>query len=425
MTASASLDPAWLSARPLADLLDVLDRDGEEARVNGGAVRDALLGLEPHEIDLSTTATPEEVTRRIEAAGWKAAPTGLAHGTVTAVVDGRPFEVTTLRRDVSTDGRRATVAFTRDWAEDARRRDLTINGLYLSRDGVVHDHVGGLADLAARRVRFIGSARERIREDFLRTLRFFRFYARFSDDAPDQEGFSAAIAEREGLRSLSAERIRSELLKLLEARRGPETAAIMAGAGLFGLLVGGVPLPSRLARLARLDADAPDGLLRLAALFQVTTEDAERLAARLKLSRAEAKRLAAIGDATPRVTPADGELAAKVALHRLGARAFRDRAKLAWADAGDPPDDAAWSALAALPDRWSPPRLPVTAADLMARGVAEGPDLGRALKAVEQAWIAAGFPEGEGAAERLIEAQLAPTPSSRPKRSEEPGPSSE
>ncbi|MFD1333954.1 CCA tRNA nucleotidyltransferase, partial [Methylopila musalis] len=177
-------------------------------------VRDALLGARPGDMDIATTALPDEVIRRAEAAGWKTAPTGIEHGTVTVVARGEPFEVTTLRRDVSTDGRRATVAFTRDWAEDAARRDLTINGLYLDRSGVAHDHVGGLADLAARRVRFIGDPHARIREDYLRILRFFRFHARFAEGAPDPAGLAAATAERDGLARLSRERVRAELLKL-------------------------------------------------------------------------------------------------------------------------------------------------------------------------------------------------------------------
>lgn len=395
----------WLRARPLSDLLAVLDADGEEARIAGGAVRDAVLGVPIGDVDVATTALPAETIRRAEAAGWKVAPTGLAHGTVTVVVEGRPFEVTSLRRDVETDGRRAVVAFSRDWAEDAARRDLTINGLYLSRDGVVHDHVGGLADIARRRVRFIGDARARIREDFLRTLRFFRFHARFAEGPPDEEGFSAAIAERAGLATLSAERVRAELLKLLVAARAPETVAEMAGAGLFEPLVGGVPRPSRLGRLATIDAEAPDAVLRLAGLFQVTAEDAERLKIRLRLSKAEAARLAAIGDMTPRLHPAMGEGAAKAALYRLGPQAFRDRARLGWADAGA---EDGWAELAALPERWRAPKFPVSAADLMALGVEAGPEIGRRLKALKARWLAEGLPTGRAEIDALIE------PSSRP-----------
>lgn len=401
-------DLGWLKARPLADLLAALDCDGEEARVNGGAVRDALLGQPPGDVDIATTALPDEVAARVERRGWKAAPTGLAHGTLTVVIDGAPFEVTTLRRDVATDGRRATVAFTRDWAEDASRRDLTINGLYLDREGRIHDHVGGLADLSARRVRFIGSARERIREDYLRTLRFFRFHARFSAGDIDAEGFSAAVAERGGLGSLSAERVRAELLKLLVAPRAVETVAAMAGAGLFAPLIGGVPRPSRLGRLAMLDAGSPDALLRLAGLNQSVAEDAERLKTRLRLSRAEAARLAAIGDAAPAPDPAGGEETARRLLYRIGPGPFRDRALLAWADSGAAPDDAAWRDVASLPERWPIPSFPIRAADLQARGFGPGPELGKALKAIEERWIAAGFPSDAPALDRLADAETPP-----------------
>ncbi|WP_020179308.1 CCA tRNA nucleotidyltransferase [Methylopila sp. M107] len=408
MTAAAVrlADADWLKRRPLANLLAAFDSDGEEARVTGGAVRDALLGIAVGEIDIATTATPDETTRRAEAAGWKAVPTGVDHGTVTVVVEGEPFEVTTLRRDVETDGRRAVVAFTRDWAEDAQRRDLTINGLTLDRRGTVHDTVGGIADLRAGKVRFIGSARERIREDFLRTLRFFRFHARFGAGPLDAEGFSAAVAEREGLRRLSAERVRAELLKLLVAARAPETVAAMAGAGLFAPLVGGVPRVSRLARLAALDGAAPDALLRLSALLQATREDAERLKARLRLSNAESARLAAIGDLTPPLRPEIGEQGARVALHRLGAHAYADRVRLAWAGSGAAADDGAWSAMLTLPERWSVPKPPVTAATIKARGVAEGPAIGAALRAIEAAWVAAGFPDAKDEIEAIVETVL-------------------
>jgi poly(A) polymerase len=402
-------DGSWLKAEPLASLLTVLNRDGEEARVAGGAVRDAILGLPVSEIDIATTATPEEVSRRATAAGWKAVPTGMAHGTVTVVADGRTFEVTTLRRDVATDGRRAVVAFTRDWAEDAARRDLAINGLFLAHDGFVHDHVGGLEDIARGRVRFIGDARQRIREDVLRTLRFFRFHARFGRGPLDSEGFAAAIAERAGLSLLSSERVRAELMKLLVAPRAAATVATMAQAGLLQTLTGGVPRLARLRRLTMLDSEAPDPLLRLAALCQFVAEDAERLRRRLRLSNAEADRLAAIGDGTPRLEPACGEAAARSALYKLGPRAYRDRTLLAWADCGAPPDDARWAELLALPDRWTPPKPPVTAANLLDLGVAPGPGMGRALRRFEEAWVAAGFPNESAAVEALVRQALPPT----------------
>lgn len=387
---------AWLQASPLREVLAAFDGDGEEARIAGGAVRDAWLGLPRGDVDIATTARPEETMRRARAAGWKAVPTGVDHGTVTVVANGHAFEVTTLRRDVATDGRRAVVAFTRDWAEDVQRRDLTLNGLYLDRDGRIHDLVGGLHDIEAGRVRFIGDPRARIREDYLRILRFFRFQARFGRGDIDRDGLSAAIAERAGLATLSRERVRAELMKLLLAPRSAETLRAMAEAGLLGPLLGGVPRIRRVARMIDLDGGG-DAVLRLAALAQVVAEDGERLQQRLRLTNAEAKRLAAIGDARPPLTPATGEGAVKVALYRLGRQAFEDRVRLAWADVGAQPNDAIWADLVALPERWSVPKPPFAAGDLIARGVAPGPELGRALRAAEEAWIAAGFPDGEEA----------------------------
>src|SRR5947209_18915560 len=228
----AAADVSWLTEKPLAQLLAVLDRDGEQARVVGGALRNTLLGLPHGDIDVATTALPQEVTRRAEAAGFKAVPTGFDHGTVTVVIEGRPFEVTTLREDVETFGRHATVKFGRDWKRDAERRDFTMNGLSLSPDGTVHDHVGGLADLRARRVRFIGDAATRIGEDYLRILRFFRFHAYYGEGHPDADGLHAAIVARAGLEQLSRERVRMELMKLMLAPHAVPALAVMAECGL-------------------------------------------------------------------------------------------------------------------------------------------------------------------------------------------------
>src|SRR5580704_4499303 len=206
-------DAPWLTSGPAARVLALLNGDGEEARVVGGAVRNALLKIPIGDIDIATTALPDEVVRRAKAAGIKCVPTGIDHGTVTLVVDAQPFEVTTLREDTETFGRKAKVAFGRDWATDAERRDFTINGLSVDADGVVHDHVGGLEDIAARRVRFIGDPNSRIAEDYLRVLRFFRIHAAYGAGQPDRAGILACISEREGLATLSAERVRLEMLK--------------------------------------------------------------------------------------------------------------------------------------------------------------------------------------------------------------------
>ena len=227
------LDAPWLREGALAKLLAVLDRDGEEARVVGGAVRNALLGEPPGDFDIATTALPREVVRRAEAAGFKPVPTGIDHGTITVVVGGKPFEVTTLREDVETDGRHAKVAFGRDWKRDAERRDFTMNALSVGRDGTMHDHVSGLADAAARRVRFIGDPAQRIAEDYLRILRFFRFHAAYGHGAPDPDGLHACIVARAGLDTLSRERVRMEVMKLLVTPHAVATLAVMAETGLL------------------------------------------------------------------------------------------------------------------------------------------------------------------------------------------------
>jgi poly(A) polymerase len=389
------LDAAWLREGALARLLAVLDRDGEEARVVGGAVRNALIGHDVDEVDLATTAVPDEVMRRAEVAGFKPVPTGIEHGTVTIVAGGRPFEVTTLREDVETYGRHAKVSFGRDWQGDARRRDFTMNALFLARDGTVHDFVGGLDDLAARRVRFIGEPARRIGEDYLRILRFFRFHAAYGHGAPDPQGLAACIAARAGLANLSRERVRMELRKLLLAPHAVPTLAVMSEAGLLETVLGGVPLLASFSNMIKLEAVlalAPDATRRLGALGVHVTEDAERLRERLRLTNAEHERLVSMADGWWRVTPASGDPAARALLYRLGREKFTDRVLLAWSRSPQGVADAAWGALATLPLRWSAPAFPLRAADFIARGVEKGPALGQAMRAAEAAWIKAGFP---------------------------------
>ena len=399
-------DLSVLRSPTLARALALLNAEGEEARLVGGAVRDLLLGEPPGDFDLATTATPQTVMARAKAAGIAFAPTGVAHGTVTLILDGATLETTSLREDIETDGRRAKVRFGRDFVADARRRDFTINALSLDADGVVHDGVGGLADLAAGRVRFIGEARQRIREDFLRILRFLRFSARFGDGGLDPAGLAAAIAERAGLVTLSAERVRAELLKILAARHGPAALGVAAGAGLLAPLLGGMAFPARLARLAQIEAD--DAVLRLAALAVFVREDAERLRERLRLSNAEAERLEAAARALENLhgltaPPSLGDL--RIALFERGRRAARDAVLLAHADSGAATHDPRWLSahrfLADTPE----PRLPFTGAELVARGLAPGRRVGAALKALQAKWILAGFPrEPERLAQLLAEA---------------------
>ncbi len=395
MTSPPSLrNASWLAEPALRRLFDLLDADGEDARVVGGAVRNALMGLPVGEKDIATTAAPDEVMRRAKAAGIKAVPTGLAHGTVTLVIDGEPFEVTTLREDVETFGRKANVAFGRNWATDAQRRDFTINGLSVSADGLVHDHVGGLADIAARRVRFIGDPDTRIAEDYLRILRFFRIHASYGDGAPDRAALLACIRGRQGIASLSAERLRMEMLKLMVAAGAPAAVAAMGESGLLLAVIGGVPYPGVFK--AMFDAESalglsPDPMRRLAALGVAVTEDARRLSARLRLTNAESKSLDSMGHRWWRLGDTD-EALAKRRLYRLGPARFRDRAMLAWARAGRAADASAWRDRVTLPQRWTAPVFPLKAADFIARGISAGPGLGHVLTLAEDAWLAADFP---------------------------------
>ncbi len=405
MTAApASLaQAAWLREGALARLLAVLDRDGEEARVVGGAVRNALLDEPIGDIDIATTALPQEVVRRVSAAGFKPVPTGIEHGTVTVVVDGRPFEVTTLREDIETFGRHATVRFGRDWKADAERRDFTMNALSATTDGAVHDTVGGLADLAERRVRFIGDAGKRIAEDYLRILRFFRFHAAYGTGAPDPAGLAACIAARAGLESLSRERVRMELLKLLLARHAVPALASMTEAGLLVRVLGGVPDLAGFANMAKVEAAAgvqADATQRLGALAVRIPEDGERLWQRLRLSNAERERLTSMGEAWWRIDPAN-EKAARALLYRLGPEHFVDRVLLAWARSREGARDNAWRAVVALPQRWTVPVFPLKAQDFIKRGVPQGPELGAALRSAEAAWIAADFPSDGDGIERI------------------------
>jgi poly(A) polymerase len=391
----------------------VLNGDGEETRIVGGAVRNALLERPVIEVDCATTALPDEVSRRAGRAGFKAVPTGIDHGTITVIVDGDPFEVTTLREDVETDGRRAVVQFGRDFIADAHRRDFTINALSLGLDGRLHDYTNGVADLAAQRVRFIGDARTRIREDYLRILRFFRFHAEYGEGPPDAEGLGAALAERAGLAGLSHERIRSELLKLLVARRAVEVVGILAELGLLTRLVGGVAELGRLARVAVFEAGAAesDPVRRLAALAVMTEEDVERLRERLRLSNDEQKRLSRYA-ALLVVLKMWPRTLDPAAVRRLVAEHGLDGMVDALAAlAGEPRplmDEAAPEALRRFRAGEEPvPIFPLRGADLLARGLRPGPRIGELLEGARQTWLAEGCPTDEAAAQALLRRALA------------------
>jgi poly(A) polymerase len=398
-------DAPWLRSGPTAGVLALLNGNGEDARVVGGAVRNALLKLPVADIDIATTALPAEVIRRARAAGIKSVPTGIEHGTVTLVVDAQPFEVTTLREDTETFGRKATVAFGRDWVRDAERRDFTINGLSVDADGVVHDHVGGLDDIDARRVRFIGDPGARIAEDYLRILRFFRIHAAYGSGEPDRAGYLACIAGRAGLATLSAERLRMEMLKLMVAEGAAGAVTAMTDGGLLLPILGGVAYTAPFAAMIaaeRLLGLAPDPVRRLGALAVAVTEDARRVALRLRLSNAETRALDSMGHRWWRLAGMD-QAAARRRLYRLGADRYRDRLMLAWARAGADSISTPWRELAALPERWSAPRFPLKAADFNARGIADGPALGLVLRLAEDAWLAADFPLDDAALKAIAD----------------------
>jgi poly(A) polymerase len=391
----------------VARLLAALAATGGETRVVGGAVRDALLGLPPGEIDLATTATPDRVVAAAEAAGLKAVPTGIEHGTVTLIVDGTPFEVTTLREDVETFGRAAKVRFGADFERDALRRDFTVNALSLGVDGRLHDYAGGLEDLSARRVRFIGDPAQRIAEDYLRILRFFRFHASLGGGDIDAAGLAAAVAARDSLKTLSPERLRAELLKLLVAPRAPAAARLMAQSGLLAVVLG-FSYPARLEKYAQIAApDEPprDAVLRLAALAVATVEDADRLRKRLRLSNAEHQRLSRAARALVDMRRAEApppaeELTRILFVHER--RAALDALALAQAESRAHADDIVWRGAQFFLRGAASPVFPVRSQQLVAAGVTPGPALGAALKKLQALWIRAGFPQDPAVVQALV-----------------------
>src|SRR6202047_2423606 len=404
-----ALDAPWLKSGPTSRVLQLLNDNGEEARVVGGAVRNALLKIPIGDVDIATTAVPAEVIRRAKAAGIKSVPTGIDHGTVTLVVDAQPFEVTTLREDTETFGRKAKVAFGRDWVMDAERRDFTINGLSVDADGIVHDHVGGLEDIAARRVRFIGDPERRIAEDYLRILRFFRMHAAFGSGEPDRAGYLACVSARAGLAPLSAGRVRMEMMKLMVAQGATGAIAAMVDGGLLLPIFGGIAYTGPFAAMIaaeRLLGFEPNAIRRLGALAVAVTEDARRIATRLRLTNAETRALDSMGHRWWRLAGMD-EATARRRLYRLGPERYRDRLLLAWARAGEHADSAPWRQLATLPERWVAPKFPLKAADFMARGIAQGPALGQVLALAEDAWLAADFPLDEAALNAIAEQSVA------------------
>jgi len=379
-------DAPWTRREDLAALITALGPGN--TRYVGGAVRDTLLGIAVKDIDVATPLVPAEVTAGLERAGIRNVPTGIEHGTVTAVLAGGPVEITTLRRDVATDGRRATVAFATDWREDAARRDFTINALYADPETLrIDDFFGGLSDLAARRVRFIGDARERIREDHLRILRYFRFQARFGSLPADTEAESACAELASTLKGLSRERIGMETMNLLGL---PDPAPTVARMAELGVLAQFLPeaRPETLAMLVaqeQAQAIAPDPLRRLAALLPPDPALAEQVASRFRLSSAQKKRLATAA------ARSDEQEAPRALAYRLGRSEALDRLLLAGAP------------VQALED-WDIPQFPLKGGEIVARGVSAGPEVARTLRSIEERWISEGFPPRERVLDMLDEA---------------------
>ena len=349
---------------------------GETTRLIGGVVRDSLLGVPVSDVDMATRLTPDEVIARLKAAGIKSVPTGIAHGTVTAVMPDGPVEITTLRRDVSTDGRRATVAFTDDWREDAARRDFTINALSANPDtGEVYDYFGGREDLTAGHVRFIGQPLQRIAEDHLRILRFFRFYGRFGKGTPDAAAYDACADRANDLMSLSRERIASELLKLLSYAMPTAAVRLMLARDILKPVLPEIMSADRLDSLVSREGVNGDPIRRLAALIGPNPAVAKDIATRLKLSKAQSNRLAtACGWAIPHDN-------VPALAYRLGIESARDRLLLAGADA-------------AKLDNWHRPKFPISGGTLIKRGLESGPIVAQTLAQIENAWVDAGFPTG-------------------------------
>ena len=386
-------DRSWLDAPATRALANALAAGGIDFRFVGGAVRDSLLGRPVADIDLATPARPEGVIEAIRAAGLKAIPTGISHGTVTAVSGGRPFEITTLRRDVETDGRRAVVAFTDDWREDAARRDFTMNALYADREGRVTDFFGGAEDAHAGHVRFIGDPARRIEEDGLRILRFFRFHAWYGRGAPDAAGLAACASHARIVDRLSGERVRTELFKLLSSPDPGPASRTMEDAGV---LAHALPVASRIGDLERLVAAEsvlglnPDPVRRLAAVTGPLTPDGvTALKARLRLANRDEDRLTFFDAATDRVALVV-ESSFTRALYEAEPQLVLDAALLACARFGRP-DSATLGALIRFIPTWRPPRFPLKAADLLARGLPPGPAVGDLLARVKAWWIAGNF----------------------------------
>lgn len=391
---SARIGPAaWMTAKETTAVFDALEARGgaDCARYVGGCVRDAVLGRAVRDVDIATLLTPEEVAQALKAAGIRAVPTGVEHGTITAVSDGKPFEVTTLRRDVSTDGRRAVVAFTTDWMEDAERRDFTLNALYAKRNGEVFDASGrGVDDARAGRIVFMGEPVRRILEDHLRILRFFRFFAWFGHGEPDAAALAACAEHKDAISNLAAERISAELLKLLAADDPRRAVRLMAQTGVLGVALPEAAALPRFEGLVEIESEQlfeTDEVLRLAALLPDDPAVAPALAERLRLSNDHRDRIAAALGKEPAIKSWMSARETRRAVYALGHQTFRDRVKLAWATASSTATAPQWRGLIALGEGWSAPPFPLNGDEVVRAGVPRGPLVGQVLKEVEAWWI--------------------------------------
>jgi poly(A) polymerase len=406
------IDPskhAWMTAPETRKLLAALG----DGRFVGGAVRNVLLGWPVNDIDIAVPMPPEETLKRLEVGGIKAVSTGFEHGTVTAIVNGWPFEVTSLRRDIATDGRHAIVAYTDDWEEDSARRDFTMNALYANAEGEIFDYHGGVDDLLAGRVRFVGDAGQRIREDYLRILRLFRFHAWYGKGDMDPEALRAAADAKTGLAQLSGERIAKEILRLLESQNPVPSLRLMAASGVLSqFLPYALQLP-RLENLVLIEAEnrfAPDPILRLAALLPDEEDVARAVAERLKLSGADRDRLENLAMAQEKIPAQLSAADVRRLLYRIGAARFRDQVLLSWASAPRGAAAIQWRMLWSIADGWERPRFPLTGREAMAAGLAEGPAVGRALAAVETWWLEQDFLPDEAALLEKLKSVVGPQP---------------
>ena len=400
---ASTVDAPWMTAPATRAVVEALTAEGADVRFVGGCVRDALLGRESDDIDVGTPDPPERVLALLKDAGieTRTVPRGIEHGTVTALAGGNRYEITTLRRDERTDGRHAEVAFTDDWREDAARRDFTINAMSAATDGTLHDYFGGLEDLVGWRVRFVGDAATRIAEDHLRLLRFFRFYAWYGEGEPDVAALAACSAASATIATLSGERVQGEMLKLLAAPDPIPALTAMQGTGVIAQVLPDAKGMTHLARLVEIERPVGDAnpIRRLAALIggRDAAAAARSIAKRWQLANADAERLAALVHDL-NIDPA-GQ---RRLLYRLGAEGFRDRVFLAWADERNSEDEAAWGAMLETAEEWQAPSFPVTGADVLARNVPEGPEIGKLLRAVEEWWIENDFaPDRAALLERL------------------------